>query len=92
MSPRSTSTHSPAFLAFAGKDMPAGFADLVLNVAGQRFDLAVRVATGDDDAVKERGQATGIDDLDITALDVFERVDDEFFQLGQVSWANQYSG
>jgi hypothetical protein len=72
--------------AFAREDAAAGFAHLVLDVAGQRLDLTVRVAAGDDDAVEERGQAAGVDDLDIAALDVFERVYDEFFQLGEFHW------
>ena len=41
-----------AFFAFAGEDMNARFAGLVLDVAGLLFDLAVRVAAGDDDGVK----------------------------------------
>jgi hypothetical protein len=71
MSPRSTSRENFA----------AGFAHLVLDVARERTHLPVRVAADDDDTLEQRCQFGGIDDFDITALDVLKGVDHDFFEL-----------
>ncbi|MPN13049.1 hypothetical protein SDC9_160369 [bioreactor metagenome] len=77
----------PGVLAFDRDDFAAGLAHLLLNVAGQRLDLAVGVAGGDDQAIEQRGQLGGVDDFNILALDVFEGVDDDFLQLADVHQA-----
>src|SRR6185369_17966976 len=53
------------------------------DVVGERADLAVGVAAGDDDALEQVGHLAGVDHVDVAGFDVFEGVDDDFFQLGQ---------
>jgi hypothetical protein len=50
-------------------------------VAGQGAGLAVGVGGGDDHPVEQGGQAGGVDDANVLALDVFEGGNDEGFEV-----------
>ena len=75
-----------AIFALGRNDLTAGFANLVLDVARKRANLPVGVATGDDDALEERCQLGGVDDFDITTLDVLKGIYDDLFKLCCIHW------
>ena len=72
--------------AFGRNYLKTGFARLVLNIARQRAYLAIGVATGNDDAFKQRCQFFSVDDFNIAALDVLERGNGNFFNLIGNQW------
>src|SRR5919201_2322695 len=64
-----------ARLALDAVDTRAVFAHLFLHVVGERFHLARRLAARDHDALEHRGHARSVVDVDVAALDVFQRID-----------------
>src|SRR5688572_790736 len=65
-----------ARLAFDAVDARAELAHPLLDAVGKRLHLAVGVAAGDHHALEHRGQPRGVEDDDVVALHVLERLDD----------------
>src|SRR5437660_9778632 len=64
-----------ARFALDAVDARAALSRLFLYVVGERLHLARRVAARDHDALEHRRHARGDVDVDVAALDVFQRVD-----------------
>src|ERR671910_2374021 len=56
-------------------DARAELAHPFLDAVGQRLDLTVRIAACDHHTLEHRGQARGVEDDDVVALHVLERLD-----------------
>src|SRR4029077_3105628 len=76
-----------ARLALDAVDARAVLAHFFLHVVGKRLHLARRLAARDDDALEHRRHARGVVDVDVAALDVFERVDHHALLLADVHLA-----
>src|SRR6185295_841384 len=64
-----------ALLSFDAVHPAAGFLHLVAHPVGHRPHLGVRSAAGDDHALEHGGHPGGVEDLDVVALHVLERLD-----------------
>src|SRR5919201_6320622 len=65
-------------------DPRAVLAHLLLHVVGERLHLARRFAARDDYPLEHRRHACGVVDVDIAALDVFQRVEHHALLLANV--------
>src|SRR5258706_6013029 len=70
--------------AFNAVDACAVLPDLVLDVVGERLDLARRIAARDHHALEHGGHARGVVDEDVVALDVLEGLDHHALFLAEI--------
>src|SRR5258708_4351446 len=67
-------------------DAGAGFAHLVLQVIGERPDLARRVAARDHHALEHRGHARRVEDDDVVALHVLQGIDHQTLLVADIHY------
>ena len=72
------------FLALGAGLDEAGLAHGIAHAGGQGLGLTVGAAGSDDDALKQRREMFGVEDLDVLRLDVLQSIDDGALELGDV--------